>query len=41
VFSRVSGRLLTGPIAFALGGMLDIGAFAYATVRARIQRARR
>jgi hypothetical protein len=41
VFSRVAARLLTGPIAFALGGLLDIGAFAYASARARIRRVRR
>jgi hypothetical protein len=40
LFSRLAARVVTGPIAFALGGVLDIGAFACATLRARARRGR-
>jgi hypothetical protein len=38
VASRVGARLLTGPLAFLVGGLLDIGTL---MVRATLARARR
>jgi hypothetical protein len=38
VLNRLAGRLLTGPLAFALGGALDLGAFAVESLRARVRR---
>jgi hypothetical protein len=38
VLNRLAGRLLTGPLAFVLGGALDLGAFAVQSLRARVGR---
>lgn len=36
--SRLGGRLVTGPIAFALAGVVDVLAFTVVTARARARR---
>jgi hypothetical protein len=33
VLRRLAGRLLTGPVAFFLAGLIDVGAFAFAALR--------
>ena len=39
--SRIAARLVTGPVAFLLGGVLDVLAYAVAAARARRGAARR
>jgi len=38
VLWRPAARLVTGPIAFFLAGVIDIGAFAFAALGAAIRR---
>jgi len=38
VLRRPAGRLLTGPIAFFLAGVIDIGAFALAALRQSVSK---
>ncbi|MGB0092022.1 MAG: hypothetical protein WBP81_05755 [Solirubrobacteraceae bacterium] len=33
MLSRIAGRIITGPLAFFLAGMIDVGAFALAALR--------
>jgi hypothetical protein len=40
VFARLAARLVTGPAAFLLGGLIDVLAFAASSARARIVRRR-
>jgi len=37
--SLIAGRLITGPLAFLLAGVLDVGAFLAAVGRERLRRA--
>jgi hypothetical protein len=37
VASRIAARLVTGPLAFLLGGVIDVLAYAAATARARLR----
>jgi hypothetical protein len=39
VLWRLAGRLLTGPIAFFVAGLIDVGAFASAALRKSIANA--
>ncbi|HEX3830523.1 MAG TPA: hypothetical protein VHW04_01060 [Solirubrobacteraceae bacterium] len=39
--SRLGARLLTGPAAFLIGGLLEVGALALVTWRDRLRRRRR
>jgi hypothetical protein len=38
VVARVGARLLTGPLAFLIGGLLEVGALVLVTVRERVRR---
>jgi hypothetical protein len=38
VLERLAGRLLTGPGAFFLAGLIDLGAFALVALRASARR---
>jgi hypothetical protein len=38
VARRLAARVVTGPFAFALGGLVELAAFAWATLRARAAR---
>jgi hypothetical protein len=38
VLWRLAARLITGPIAFFLAGVIDIGAFAFAALREAIRK---
>jgi hypothetical protein len=38
VISRVGARLLTGPLAFLIAGLLEIAALVLVTVRERVRR---
>jgi hypothetical protein len=38
VLSRLAARVITGPVAFFVAGMIDIGAFAVAALRSSIGR---
>jgi hypothetical protein len=37
VFSRVAGRLLTGPLAFFVAGVVDVLAYAAGSLRRRMR----
>jgi hypothetical protein len=37
VASRIAARLVTGPLAFLLGGVIDVLAYATITVRTRLR----
>jgi hypothetical protein len=39
VLARIAARLVTGPVAFLLGGVIDVLAYAAASARARLRRA--
>jgi hypothetical protein len=38
---RLAARVVTGPLAFALGGLIELAAFVWATLRGRVARSRR
>jgi hypothetical protein len=38
VFSRIAGRVVTGPAAFFVAGMLDLGQFALLSLWGRARR---
>jgi len=38
VLQRIAARLVTGPFAFLVGGVIDISVFAAAALRARLRR---
>jgi hypothetical protein len=38
VLRRLAGRLLTGPIAFFLAGVIDVGAFASGALRESVRK---
>jgi hypothetical protein len=40
VLARIAARLVTGPAAFLLGGVIDVLAYAVASARARLARSR-
>ncbi|HEY5431352.1 MAG TPA: hypothetical protein VIK04_19710 [Solirubrobacteraceae bacterium] len=35
--SRIAGRLVTGPLAFLVGGVLDLLTYAVGSLRARVK----
>jgi hypothetical protein len=37
VLRRVAGRLITGPLAFFVAGVIDIGAFTLVTLREKLR----
>jgi hypothetical protein len=37
VLSRIAGRIITGPLAFFLAGMIDVGTFALTALRKAIR----
>jgi hypothetical protein len=37
VLARIAARLVTGPVAFLLGGVIDVLAYAAASARARVR----
>jgi hypothetical protein len=41
VASRIAARLVTGPVAFLVGGIIDVLVYAAASARARLARAPR
>jgi hypothetical protein len=41
VLWRIAARAVTGPVAFLLGGVIDVLAYAVASARARLSRGRR
>jgi hypothetical protein len=41
VFSRIAGRVVTGPVAFFVAGVIDFGEFALLSLWGRARRHRR
>jgi hypothetical protein len=41
VLGRIAARVVTGPLAFLLGGVIDVLAYAAASAHARLRLARR
>jgi hypothetical protein len=40
VLSRIAARVVTGPVAFLVGGVIDVLVYAVGAARARVRRSR-